>query len=112
MNFARIAVVAALFAAPSAAFAADGAELFKTKACMACHDAVKDQSTMGLGPSIAMIKTSYAAAGGADGIAKFLAGEGTAIVKPELAAIMAGQVAVTKTWTADERKAVAEFLMK
>jgi len=105
---------AALAVLPSTALAADGAALFASKACTACHHADKDQSAMGLGPSVAQIKTAYAAdgKGGADAIAKFLNGEGTAIVKPDLFPIMQGQIAITKTMTAEERKAIADFIMK
>ncbi len=104
----------ALALLPTAAMAEDGSALFASKACVACHHADKDQSAMGLGPSIKMIKEAYAAEGkgGAEGIAKFLKGEGTAIVKPDLYPIMQGQLTLTKTWTDEERKAVADYLMK
>jgi len=110
----RFLPLLALAVLPTSALAEDGAALFTAKACMACHHADKDQSAMGLGPSIKMIKEAYAAEGkgGAEGIAKFLNGEGTAIVKPELFPVMQGQIALTKTMTPEQRKALADFLMK
>ena len=105
---------AALFALPSAALAEDGAALFSGRACTACHHAEKDQSAMGLGPSVKMIKEAYSAEGkgGAEAVAKFLNGEGKPIVKPELYPVMQGQVALTKAMTPEQRKALAEYLMK
>ena len=110
----RVLSLLALAALPTSALAEDGAALFTSKACVACHHAEKDQSAMGLGPSIKMIKEAYGAdgKGGAEGIAKFLNGEGTAIVKPELYPIMQGQVALTKAMTPEQRKAIADYLMK
>ena len=110
----RYLALAAFAALPSVALAEDGAALFASKACVACHNAEKDQSAMGLGPSIKMIKEAYGAEGkgGADGIAKFLNGEGSPIVKPELYPVMQGQLAMTKAMTAEQRKALADYLMK
>lgn len=110
----RILPALVLAVLPSSALAEDGAALFTAKACTACHHADKDQSAMGLGPSIKMIKEAYAAEGkgGAEGIAKFLNGEGAAIVKPELYPVMQGQVMMTKTFTPEQRKAIADFMMK
>lgn len=105
---------AAILLLPGTAFAEDGAALFAGKACTACHHADKDQTSMGLGPSVKMIKEAYSAEGkgGVDGVAKFLNGEGTAIVKPELYPVMQGQLAITKAMTPEQRKALAEYLMK
>ena len=106
--------VVAIIALPSAAVAEDGAALFSGRACAACHHPEKDQSAMGLGPSVKMIKEAYSAdgKGGAEGIARFLNGEGPAIINPELYAIMQSQIAITKTMTAEQRKALADYLMK
>ena len=110
----RFAILAALAVLPSSALAEDGAKLFASKACTACHHAEKDQSAYGLGPSIKMIKEAYAAEGkgGAEGVAKFLNGEGKPIVKPELYATMQAQLAMTKAMTPEQRKAIADYLMK
>jgi cytochrome c len=99
---------------PTSAVAEDGAKLFTSKACTACHHAEKDQSSLGLGPSVKMIKEAYSAEGkgGAEGVAKFLNGEGKPIVKPELYPVMQAQVAMTKAMTPEQRKALAEYLMK
>lgn len=92
----------------------DGAALYSGRACAACHHPTKDQSPFGLGPSVKMIKAGYAAegAGGAVGIARFLNGEGPAIINPELYPIMKDQVAITKAMTPAQRMALAVYLMK
>ena len=91
-----------------------GAALYAGRACASCHHPVKDQSAMGLGPSIQLIKAGYATseAGGINGIARFLNGEGPAIINPELYPIMQGQLAITKTMTAAQRRALAAYIMK
>ena len=110
----RVLPALVLLALPASALAEDGAKLFTSKACTACHHAEKDQTALGLGPSIKMIKEAYSAEGkgGAEAVAKFLNGEGKPIVKPELYPVMQGQVALTKAMTPEQRKALAEYLMK
>lgn len=110
----RILLAAAALAVLPTTALADGATLFSSKACSACHNAEKDQTAMGLGPSIKMIKGAYSAEGkgGADGVAKFLNGENKPIVNPAMYPVMQGQLAITKAMTAEERKALADFIMK
>jgi cytochrome c551/c552 len=109
----RIVAAFALFL-PLTAAADDGEALFTSKGCVACHDAAEDRTAMGLGPSIAQVKAAYDAAGGAEALVKFLNADPEAkpLVKPELYPIMQGQQALTKTLTDDERKALADFLLK
>lgn len=110
----RTLLATAAFAVLPSTALADGSALFTAKACVACHHAEKDQSSMGLGPSIKMIKGAYSAdgKGGAEGVAKFLNGEATPIVNPAMYPVMQGQLAITKAMTAEERKALADFIMK
>ena len=90
--------------------AEDGAALFKSKGCAACHNPTMDQSAKGLGPSIAQIKTAY----GADkaGLVSFLQGNGTAKVDPAKAAIMKAQLATIKSLPDASKTALAEFMLK
>ena len=98
-----------VFAAP--VWAADGGSLFATKACVACHQADKDQSAMGLGPSLKMIAAAYS--GNKEGLVKFLAADPSAkpIVKPELYAVMQGQQQMTKLMSDEERSALADYIL-
>jgi cytochrome c551/c552 len=97
------------FATP--ALAADGAALFSTKACVACHHVENDQSAMGLGPSVKMIGTAYD--GKKEQLVKFLSADPTAkpIVKPELYPVMQGQQQITKAMSDDEKSAVADYIL-
>lgn len=104
-----LSVTSMSFAAP--AFAEDGAALMASKACTACHNAEKDQSMLGLGPSLKQIGAAYA--DNKDGLIKFLNADPTAkaIVKPELYPVMQGQQQVSKTWTDEEKAAVADYMI-
>jgi len=83
----------------------DGADLFASSGCVACHQA--DVKTVG--PAITGIKEAYS--GNADGLASFLNGEGEAIVDVAMAAVMAPQVETTKAMSVDERAAIVEYLL-
>lgn len=93
------------------ALAADGEALFASKACTACHHVDKDQSAMGLGPSIKMIGAAYD--GKKEDLVKFLNADPSAkaIVTPELYPIMQGQQQMSKTWSDEEKSAVADFIL-
>ena len=107
----RTVLLAAALLLPGSAFAADGSALFTSKACTACHHPEKDQSTMGLGPSLKMIAPAY----GEDkaGLVKFLNADPAAKpkVKPELYPIMQGQQMITKTMSDEEKGALADFIL-
>lgn len=107
----RSLLLAAALLAPGTALAADGEALFATKACTACHHVDKDQSAKGLGPSIKMIAAAYD--GDADGLVKFLAADPAAKprVLPDKYPIMQGQQQMSKTWSDDEKKAVAAYIL-
>jgi cytochrome c551/c552 len=106
-----IALVLAGLSLSGTAFAADGSALFTAKACVACHHPDKDQSAMGLGPSLKMISAAYAE--DKDGLVKFLNADPAAApkVNPALYPIMQGQQMMTKTWTDEEKAAVADFIL-
>ena len=83
----------------------DGAELFASNGCVACHQT----ETKTVGPAITEIKAAYAT--NADGLGDFLNGEGEAIVDVAMAAVMAPQVETTKAMTVEERTAIVEYLL-
>lgn len=84
----------------------DGAELFSSNACVACHQT----ETKTVGPAIKEIKEVYS--GNSEGLIAFLAGEGDPIVDVAQAAVMAPQIETTKAMTPEERAALADFLLK
>lgn len=97
--------------AAAPALAADGAALMAAKACTACHSVDKDQSALGLGPSLQQIGAAYAE--NKDGLVRFLDADpaAKAIVKPELYPVMQGQQQMSKLWTAEEKDLVADYLI-
>jgi cytochrome c len=103
-----VSAISALFvAAPS--FAADGAQIFQSKGCVACHDATQDRVAQGLGPSLKMIAEAYK--GKEDALISFLKGEGKPHVYPDKYPIMQGQLALIKGLSEDDRKALATYLL-
>ncbi len=87
------------------ALAVDGAALFKSKGCAACHQATVDT----VGPSLKKIAEAYA--GKEADLIKFLKGEHKAIVDPAKFAIMQPQLNTTKALSDEELKALAEFML-
>jgi len=88
-----------------AAASIDGAELFTSNGCVACHQA----EVKTVGPAIKELKEAYV--GNADGLTAFLNGEADAIVDVAMAAVMAPQIETTKAMTIDERAAIVEYLL-
>tara|TARA_B100000809_G_C15140550_1_gene533020 strand:+ start:10433 stop:10843 length:411 start_codon:yes stop_codon:yes gene_type:complete len=92
-------------AVEEAAVSIDGAELFTSSGCVACHQT----EVKTVGPAITGIKEAYS--GNADGLTAFLKGEADAIVDVAMAAVMAPQIETTKAMTIDERAAIIEYLL-
>lgn len=84
--------------------AKDGAEFYKTSGCVACHQVDKKL----VGPAIIDIAAAYADDAT---LTKFLKGESTAIVSPELAAVMAPQVEITKKMTPEDLQVIVSYIM-
>ena len=108
----RPPLTAALLALATApAHAADGEALFTSKACTACHHVDKDQSTIGLGPSLKMVAGAYD--GKKDDLIKFLNADPSAkpIVKPELYPVMQTQQAMTKMMSDEQKSAIADYIL-
>jgi len=105
-----IAAVSALLVS-AGVYAEDGAALFKSKGCAACHHPTNDQTAKGLGNSIAQVKAAY----GSDkaGLINFLKGND----QPKLDAkkykqIMKAQLANIKSLPDSSIAAIADFLLK
>ncbi len=84
---------------------ADGAALFASNGCTACHN----MTAKTVGPSVKEIAAKYA--GKKDDMVKFLKGEGTAIVDPAQFAIMKPNLENTKKMTDAERAALADYML-
>lgn len=84
----------------------DGADLFASSGCVACHQA----AVKTVGPSIKEIKAAYV--DNAAGLEAFLNGEADPIIDVAQAAVMSPQVEVTKAMSAEERAAIADYLLK
>ena len=82
-----------------------GKEIFEGKGnCIACHQA--EQKV--IGPSIREIAKIYKEKNG--NMVKFLKGESEAIVDPSQFPVMQANLAITKTFTDDELKAVEAYI--
>jgi len=83
----------------------DGAELFASNGCVACHQT----EVKTVGPAITALKEAYS--GNADGLTAFLKGEADAIVDVAMAAVMAPQIETTKAMSDDERATIVTYLL-
>ncbi|NPA58571.1 MAG: c-type cytochrome [Aquificae bacterium] len=88
------------------ALAVDGAALFKSKGCAACHQPATDT----VGPSLKKIAQAYK--GKEADLIKFLKGEAEPIVDPAKFNVMKPQLNATKGMSDEELKALVEFMMK
>jgi cytochrome c len=90
------------------ALAADGAALFQSKGCSACHHATEDRSAQGLGPSLQQVAEAYG--GDSEAVEAFLKGEGEPKVYPDKYPIMKTQLGITKALPEEELQALASYL--
>lgn len=95
----------------SAGLMADGAAVFGSKGCKACHHPTKDQLASGMGPSLQQVSAAYKANGGKAALETFLKGEGKAIVAPNKFSIMKGQLGKTKGLNDADRGALADYIL-
>jgi cytochrome c len=84
--------------------AKDGAELYKTSGCVACHQVDKKL----VGPSILDIAGAYADEAT---LTAFLKGESKAIVDPAQEAVMAPQLEITKKMSAEDLQVIVSYIM-
>jgi len=85
-----------------------GARLFKERGCGACHDRTKDQSALGLGPSMEQVAEAYE--GNEDEMAKFLKGGCDPIVDEARFPIMHGEIVKMKSLSDSEIRALQEYM--
>ncbi|WP_457641683.1 c-type cytochrome [Persephonella sp.] len=105
MKKAFVSAVVGLAVIAGGAMAADGAGIFKSKGCGACHK----PAAKGVGPSLKDIAAAYK---GKEGdLIKFLKGEAPAIVDPAKFGLMKSQINKTKSLPDAELKALADFIM-
>jgi cytochrome c len=98
-----IAVVC--FTAPALA-AEQGAALFKSQGCTACH---RPEGSSKVNPSLTEIAQVYQ--GKENQLTRYLNGEADAIVKPDKAGMMKRHIKKTKQLSDADRKSIADFIM-
>jgi len=86
----------------------EGARLFKERGCWACHDRTKDQSALGLGPSIEQVAEAYE--GHEDEMVKFLRGGCDPIVDEARFPIMHGEIVKMKSLSDSEIRALQKYM--
>ena len=89
----------------SSVLAADGAQIFQSKGCTACHQAAVDT----VGPSLKKIAKTYN--GDKAGLIKFLKGEAKPKVDPAKFPMMQPQLNTTKALSKEELEALADFIL-
>lgn len=98
----------ALFVAGSV-YAGNGKQVFTASGCAACHHPTKDQTAMGLGPSLKQITKAYK--GNKGQLTKFLKGKAAPkIDKKKFNMLMKSQLAMTKRMPAAKLKALVDFI--
>ncbi|WP_457623873.1 c-type cytochrome [Persephonella sp.] len=105
MKKAIVSAVVGLAVMAGGAMAADGAGIFKSKGCGACHK----PSAKGVGPSLKDIAATYK---GKEGdLIKFLRGEAPPKMDTGKFNIMKAQLAKTKALSDAELKALVDFIL-
>ncbi|WP_457622098.1 c-type cytochrome [Persephonella sp.] len=100
-----VSAVVGLAVVAGSAMAADGAGIFKSKGCGACHK----PTAKSVGPSLKDIAAAYK--GKEAELIKFLRGEAKPIMDPAKFGIMKSQLAKTKALSDAELKALADFML-
>jgi cytochrome c len=86
----------------------EGASLFKERGCGACHDRTKDQSVLGLGPSMEQVAEAYE--GHEDEMVKFLRGGCDPIIDEARFPIMHGEIVKMKGLSDAEIRALQKYI--
>ena len=86
----------------------EGARLFEQRGCGACHDRTKDQSALGLGPSMEQVAEAYK--GHEDEMVKFLRGGCDPIVDEARFPIMHGEIVKMKSLSDSEIRALQKYI--
>jgi cytochrome c len=106
MKSLTLLAVLCLAAAVAAEAAEDGQSIFKSNGCMSCH---RPESSSKVNPSLSEIAQAYQ--GKSNQLADYLSGAADPIVRPERAAMMKRYLEKTRAMSAEERKALAEFIL-
>ena len=85
--------------------AGDGASIFQSKGCAACHQAQVDT----VGPSLKKIAQAYD--GKKEDLIKFLKGEGKPIVDPAKFPMMQPQLNTTKALSKGDLEALVDYIL-
>jgi cytochrome c551/c552 len=86
----------------------EGKAIFEQRSCAACHDPIKDQSVLGLGPSLQQICEAYK--GHEGDVSKFLKCESKPLVDRARFSTMHEQVVKLKDLSDSELKALENFI--
>jgi cytochrome c len=86
----------------------EGVRLFRERGCGACHDRTKDQSMLGLGPSMEQVAEAYK--GHEDDIVKFLRGGCDPIVDEARFPIMHGEIVKLKDLSDSQIRALQKYI--
>jgi cytochrome c len=100
-----VAAVSGLLVIASASMASDGAAIFKSKGCTACHKAKVNT----VGPSLATIAKAYK--GKEAELVSYLKGKTAAIVDPKKGMMMKGQLNKVKHLPDADLKALANYIL-
>lgn len=93
-----------------AAYATEGEELWQQLECKTCHDPLKNQVDIGLGPSLAQISSYYT--DDEDALVTFLKGEGKPRIAPNNYMVMETQLAMILYGKPEENlRSLARFLL-
>ena len=98
-------VVVSLILTASSIWAGQGEEIFKAQRCDSCHK----PETGKVNPSLKEIAQAYQ--GKEDQLINYLKDEGESIIKPEKEKMMKKYLEKTKALSAEDRKALADFMM-
>jgi len=98
-------VAVGLILASASVLAGQGEEIFKAQRCNSCHK----PETGKVNPSLKEIAQAYQ--GNEDQLINYLKDEGESIIKPEKGKIMKKYLEKTKALSAEDRKALADFMM-
>ncbi len=100
-----VAAVSGLLVIATASMASDGATIFKSKGCSACHKA----KVKTVGPALADIAKAYA--GKESELVAYLKGKTAAIVDPHKAMMMKPQLNKVKHLPDADLKALADYIL-
>ena len=106
MKYLALVIFTILLLSGLEAKAEDGEDVFKSLRCGICHKVDTGKTN----PSLMEIAQAYK--GKESRLISYLQGESDPLVKPEKGGIMKGYIKKTKTLPDEERKSLADFILK